>query len=1178
MNNNNFIPRKFEDQSKDFDEFIHDYNISIILGETGSGKTYLFKNYHKRHQQSSRYIELVALDYEEPIDETTEVVLLDSIDEALYHNPSDKVLKKKLSNYILKCREINEKVKFVIACRYGEWKKLYEDEFRRINPTQPQQLKESIEQELKLWKKENSTKAGLAGTENTQRQELENKYKDRSVKCYDFDVLSEKDLENILLEKRVDREAFGLNNFEIIYNIQITLQLMDNFQYYQNQELKYYEFYHHLIEEHLLCSTDNERKALLNKLSSEEMMNIVSLIAYYMVKSDKEFIVIGKNHKLVDELSKEFNDSMLNIEKLKIILDTALFKNINESISFNINPFMVSYLVAYFINKNGIDYIQTCIHEQDIIERFKDTFVHLTHLDLELFSKIFEINPFILRQHFHLNKEEQEKLLQAILFTFQNNSYLLDAHKKDYLKENSLTKFDKIDNLEKFLKEKIDIKKLDKELYHYILFVIKINCTEIQTDSILLYFWKKIYKEKGKIECKEILIYQFDTNNFHHNKKLFSFLKEHELFDNAIDINSLEFKLLEFFLDSSEKIEDKDFLLLMNYLPKKELEYISIAVKLNLDDILRWLKYIETDLDNKEINLNIINLFIFVLLRDYKSQATFKYILMLLEKGLKDLSAIKEFFWKTKTKSHSFFYLNYEKFLPNLFELYFTNETLSTYPLLYILELNDDDIKKVLDIYPVEEYIEKYRQLLNIPKVARVLREQCSKFDIEEKKVQQKLPKIYSTKFLKSNWGDDEDKFEVKPELEEEIDFDINTILDEFIKEYEEQQTSIENFIDNLKKKINPSGHVGRDRSKDKRKKYIESNINREKLKKLIFLSYSNSNEEAFIRNNEFEISSLWQYFNKEDLEELSSSDNDRVVTEAKRRLANIYNDENKEIETIYKEIIKNDKIDTRPFIITEGKTDWKHLKKALKRFNAKGEYLDIKVDEKFRFYEYDTPIKNPNKGKPILFENIETGKTDMGDNRLDKLHDLFIQMEYPKKTIFIFDRDNEDFVEKHGVNTFNKNGNIYSFCIPEIQDSESQRELDYICIEFYYKEEELTKFYNGKRLFFANEFNEIENKNRSSECDKYLSRDGKFKTKKSKLENDQEKKKRGKKNIKDIVEQKRPELIIHPFDVYHIDSECKIENSLLLSKNDFVENVVDELNIDNFKKIFDIIEKIIKD
>jgi len=1192
MHTDNFIPRKFQHESKSFDEFIHDYNISIILGETGSGKTYLLKNYYERHQESSKYIELVALDYEEVIDKHIEVIFLDSIDEALYHNPSDKILKKKLSHYILKCREINEKVKFVIACRYSEWKSLYEDEFRRINPTQPQQLKEIIERELTLWKKQNSVKQYLAMAEYNQRKELENKYKDRSVKIYHFDVLSKKDLENILLERRVDREVFSkfivVNQLGRIDNAQMIIKLIDNFERYQNKELKYYEIYHAIIENHLLAETDNERKILLQKLSLEEMINIVSCIAYHMVKNSTPYISIEETYEiLVNEKLEGLKNANISIDKLKTILNTSLFKGFN----FNIDKSMTNYLVAYFINKNGIDPVQTCVHELDIIERFKDAFVHLLHLDLELFSKILEINPFVFKQHYILDESQQKKLFENILVVFQEKKYLLEKHEQDYLSDNALTRFDKIDNLEEVLKEKIDIKKLDKELYHYILRVTEINCTEIQSDSMLLYFWKKIYEEKGKIECKEILIYQFDTNNFHHNKKLFSFLKEHELFENVQSKLSLEFKLLEFFL-RQKSINNIDFLLLVKYVPIEFSKTIIVDIEQgyieNLFDTMKE-KY-----DKNLYTFNYVILILYGLLNYEVSKITLEKISSFLQNYKFNSSDISKSFKRHSNnipKPKGF--CNYEQNILSIFELCFIKNSCI---LMSILEFNDKDIQKVLEIYPVEKYMEKYRQLIFIPKIRDNLFQNYSDLYLKEKEEYRlslinksnQMSYLYPTS---SRYG--EEDFSIKNTLkEEEINFDINTSLDEFIKEYEEQQTSIKFFIDDLKQKINPSGHIGINPLRDKREKYIESNINRDKLKKLIFLSYSNSNEEAFIRNNEFEISLLWQYFNKEDLEELSSSDNDRVVTEAKRRLLNVYNDENKEIETIYKEIIEKYKYSDKPLIITEGKTDWKHLKKALERFKDSGEYLDLDIE----FLEY---------------QKMGMGESQVS-NRLEiqSFINRFVQEKNSKKYLHMFDRDtkySKDYRDKDFVKPIDKefkkflkeklstsyrkksskyknieekldkgfyqeideefkkiltvkeyeewdrlaNCNVYAFCIPKLSE-----ELDEICIEFYYKQSEVKEaFCNGRRLFYGNELNQ---KPQESLCGQYKT----DKTSPKALD------------ILDGSDKKK---------VYHVD-DIKCENNLALSKNEFAENIYhdvkgfDNFNIDNFKKIFDVIKKIVND
>lgn len=78
-----------------------------------------------------------------------------------------------------------------------------------------------------------------------------------------------------------------------------------------------------------------------------------------------------------------------------------------------------------------------------------------------------------------------------------------------------------------------------------------------------------------------------------------------------------------------------------------------------------------------------------------------------------------------------------------------------------------------------------------------------------------------------------------------------------------------------------------------------------------------------------------------------------------------------------------------RPLIVTEGKTDWRHLKKALSKLKEKGEFNGLNVD----FHETDE---------------------QMGDGELDKLFEASNKLPHQNPIIFIFDRDNPRFVKKY--------------------------------------------------------------------------------------------------------------------------------------------------------------------
>jgi len=298
-----------------------------------------------------------------------------------------------------------------------------------------------------------------------------------------------------------------------------------------------------------------------------------------------------------------------------------------------------------------------------------------------------------------------------------------------------------------------------------------------------------------------------------------------------------------------------------------------------------------------------------------------------------------------------------------------------------------------------------------------------------------------------------------------------------------------------------------------------------------------------------------------------------------------------------------DNRTDIKPLIITEGKTDWMHLKKALERFQS----------DEFNLYQnLEVEFK--------IFDNIS-----MSDSELDHYAQAHAKKINSKKLICIFDRDLPKRVEEYGQSDFvhvvNKQlmntikdrckkeygensktylgiekklnssqyeeidtqlrdiltgkeykewetqlkNNVYAFCIPKLNDK-----LDEICIEFYYKEKDLKKENSeGKRLFTADEF---EFRQKANNCNSFVSKCGKFKT-----------------DTQSGNSKNREVTLQYPNKkgrgyVYRIEEkECIPSNHMNLSKNDFVKNIIhdvegfDNFDIENFKLIFDVIEKIIR-
>lgn len=140
---------------------------------------------------------------------------------------------------------------------------------------------------------------------------------------------------------------------------------------------------------------------------------------------------------------------------------------------------------------------------------------------------------------------------------------------------------------------------------------------------------------------------------------------------------------------------------------------------------------------------------------------------------------------------------------------------------------------------------------------------------------------------------------------------------------------------------------------------------------------------------------------------------------------------------------------EARPLIITEGKTDWKHLKIALQELKRADACLDLDI----AFFEYESDV-------------------NMGDIKLSQMCEHMATLPQQRKIIFVFDRDNPVIINNMSgaPDDFKNWGNgIYSVCLPVPPHREGYKNLS---IELYYRDETLRMVdpKSGKRLWFSNE------------------------------------------------------------------------------------------------------------
>ncbi len=173
---------------------------------------------------------------------------------------------------------------------------------------------------------------------------------------------------------------------------------------------------------------------------------------------------------------------------------------------------------------------------------------------------------------------------------------------------------------------------------------------------------------------------------------------------------------------------------------------------------------------------------------------------------------------------------------------------------------------------------------------------------------------------------------------------------------------------------------------------------------------------------------------------------------------------------------IKQDNSD-KPLIITEGHTDWKHMKAACESLKGKDEYKEIFERLDFEFLEYEA-ANSPTQADV---------KIEMGNAALTSMCESMAKLHQPRKMIFIADCDDKETNKKlavSGMNFKSWGNNVYSFILPV---PNSRLNNPAICIEHLYSDDEIKTEYAiqglNRRLFIGNEFDE----NGLSNDSKYL-------------------------------------------------------------------------------------------
>lgn len=156
------------------------------------------------------------------------------------------------------------------------------------------------------------------------------------------------------------------------------------------------------------------------------------------------------------------------------------------------------------------------------------------------------------------------------------------------------------------------------------------------------------------------------------------------------------------------------------------------------------------------------------------------------------------------------------------------------------------------------------------------------------------------------------------------------------------------------------------------------------------------------------------------------------------------------------------------PLIITEGSTDWKHIKTALCVLSSKEEYKELFKGLEIDFLEYE----------PANSSSAVSLKIEMGNEALLPLCESLKKIPHERKYIILADRDTPKIIQKlvDNGNDYKKWGNnTFSAILPLPTNRDDTPE---ICIEHYYTDAEIEKEIdiNGikRHLFMGKDFNSM--------------------------------------------------------------------------------------------------------
>lgn len=439
-----------QEETISFHEALQESRITVILGAPGSGKTSILKKYDQEHASRTRYLKIKSfLKFSVAVEECTEIVLLDGLDESRCFEKDEIFLMEELAH---KIRELPDTIKVVITCREMDW----------YGENDIQALKDVLGSMANVYK--------IQPMNESQQKEL--------AELHDVDNIE-------LFMEKFSRHGF-------LNNPQMFIMLV---QLYKENPEKNFEGKSELYREFIITAREHNSSHDLRReyrLEPDEILKYTGYIAFFYIFSD-----VGKlDPTFLDKICDSSNGYPKN--KLEATLRTALFAE-----NHFIHRTIAEFAAAMFIQKYKI--YENCpssflrvknmfVYKDKIATELRGTYSWLCSLSRN--SELIKVDPYY--QLFYgdpslFSSQQKRELLQEIKKYSLDNPYFWNFNRTEFLSDIYDPEFDDF-----FMEELEEALQLDN---HYVYLITRIVVSNTSLSAKMIGFLKK------KIVAKHICAY-----------------------------------------------------------------------------------------------------------------------------------------------------------------------------------------------------------------------------------------------------------------------------------------------------------------------------------------------------------------------------------------------------------------------------------------------------------------------------------------------------------------------------------------------------------------------------------------------------------------------------------------------------------------------------------------------